>query len=139
MKVYKAEQLKEILKIAEQVLVWPENFTESSYAAFEPLSESGMSLGSSRPDATSAFLASMTRALQVQVNQLEGHHHKYESLFLVEGPARSKVTSLSDFALFFQRQLESNAHLCSFLIVDSHDPDQAGQRDYFEAGANQCN
>jgi len=102
MKVYKAEQLKEILKIAEQVLVWPENFTESSYAAFEPLSEAGLSLGSSRPDATSAFLASMTRALQAQVNQFEGHHHKYESLFLVEGPARSKVTTLCD--LIFKKK-----------------------------------
>ena len=141
MKVYKAEQLKEILKIAEQVLVWPENFTESSYAVFEPLSESGLSLGGSRPDATSAFLSSMTRALQVQVDQFEGHHHKYEALFLVEGPARSKVTkwlSTRRCTLVDTLRVTNQFFLTCFTFVDPHDSDKTRQCRGLETGSTQC-
>ncbi|KAI1318054.1 sphingomyelin phosphodiesterase 4, neutral membrane (neutral sphingomyelinase-3) [Mortierella claussenii] len=92
MKVYKAENLKEILKVAEQAIVWPENFSDSSYAVFESLTEGGLAgAGSTRPDATSAFLSSMVNALQRQLQQLEGHQYKYEALFLVEGAGRSKI------------------------------------------------
>ena len=91
MKVYKAGNLKEILKIAEQAIVWPENFSSSSYAMFEALSEAGIT-GSGRQDPTSAFLASMVNVLQRQLQQLEGPQYKYEALFLVEGSGRSKVT-----------------------------------------------
>ncbi|KAF8976861.1 sphingomyelin phosphodiesterase 4, neutral membrane (neutral sphingomyelinase-3) [Entomortierella lignicola] len=92
MKVFKAENLKEILKVAEQAIVWPENFSDSSHAVFESLSE-GNPLGASsaRPDATSVFLSSMVNALQRQIQQLEGQQYKYEALFLVEGPGRSKI------------------------------------------------
>ncbi|KAF9347460.1 hypothetical protein BGX26_001039 [Mortierella sp. AD094] len=92
MKVFKADNLKEILKVAEQAIVWPENFSDSSYAVFESLSEGNPGGASSaRPDATSAFLSSMVNALQRQIQQLEGHQYKYEALFLVEGPGRSKI------------------------------------------------
>ncbi|KAF9115875.1 hypothetical protein BGX27_005941 [Mortierella sp. AM989] len=95
MKVYKAENLKEILKVAEQAIVWPENFSDSSYAVFESLSEGNpASAGSARPDATSVFLSSMVNTLQRQIQQLEGHQYKYEALFLVEGPGRSKIRML---------------------------------------------
>ncbi|KAG0016439.1 sphingomyelin phosphodiesterase 4, neutral membrane (neutral sphingomyelinase-3) [Entomortierella chlamydospora] len=92
MKVFKADNLKEILKVAEQAIVWPENFSDSSYAVFESLSEGNPGGASSaRPDATSVFLSSMVNALQRQIQQLEGHQYKYEALFLVEGPGRSKI------------------------------------------------
>ncbi|KAF9906273.1 hypothetical protein BX616_000774 [Lobosporangium transversale] len=96
MKVYKAENLKEILKVAEQAIVWPENFSDSSYALFESLTEGGglAAAATARPDVTSTFLASMVNALQRQLQQLEGHQFKYEALFLVEGTARSKIRML---------------------------------------------
>ncbi|KAF9940078.1 sphingomyelin phosphodiesterase 4, neutral membrane (neutral sphingomyelinase-3) [Modicella reniformis] len=95
MRVFKAQNLKEILKIAEQALVWPENFPDSSYTGFEGISEGGLgAAGSIRQDPTSAFLSSMVNALQRQLQQLEGHQYKYEALFLVEGPNRSKIRML---------------------------------------------
>lgn len=90
MKVYKAGNLKEILKIAEQAIVWPENFSTSSYAMFEALAEGGIA-GAGRQDPTSTFLASMVNVLHRQLQQFEGTQYKYEALFLVEGTARSKV------------------------------------------------
>ncbi|KAG0262943.1 sphingomyelin phosphodiesterase 4, neutral membrane (neutral sphingomyelinase-3) [Mortierella polycephala] len=95
MTVFKAQNLKEILKVAEQAIVWPENFSDTSFAAFEAFSDGALGgAGSGRPDVTSAFLASMVNALQRQVQQLEGSHYKYEALFLVEGPGRSKIRML---------------------------------------------
>ncbi|KAF8930555.1 sphingomyelin phosphodiesterase 4, neutral membrane (neutral sphingomyelinase-3) [Dissophora ornata] len=95
MRVFKTLNLKEILKIVEQAIVYPENFSDSSYAAFEALSEGGLGgSGSVRPDSTTAFLGSMVNALQRQLQQLEGLHFKYEALFLVEGPGRSKIRML---------------------------------------------
>lgn len=94
MRVFKAQNLKEILKIAEQAIVWPENFSDSSYAMFESLADGGLAgSGTGRPDATSSFLTSMVSALQRQLQQLEGRQYKYEALFLVEGSGRSKVQS----------------------------------------------
>lgn len=90
MKVYKAGNLKEILKIAEQAIVWPENFSTSSYAMFEALAEGGVT-GAGRQDPTSTFLASMVNVLHRQLQQFEGTQYKYEALFLVEGTARSKI------------------------------------------------
>ncbi|KAF9436164.1 hypothetical protein BGZ76_004667 [Entomortierella beljakovae] len=92
MKTFKADNLKEILKIAEQAIVWPENFSDSSYAVFESLSDGNLAnTSTARPDATSTFLSSMVNTLQRQIQQLEGHQYKYEALFLVEGSGRSKI------------------------------------------------
>ncbi|KAG0375316.1 sphingomyelin phosphodiesterase 4, neutral membrane (neutral sphingomyelinase-3) [Mortierella sp. AD032] len=90
MKVYRAGNLKEILKIAEQAIVWPENFSTSSYAMFEALAEGGLA-GSGRQDPTSTFLAGMVNVLHRQLQQLEGSQYNYEALFLVEGSGRSKI------------------------------------------------
>ena len=87
MKVYEAANLKEILKVAEQAIVWPESYTDVT-------SDGGFSsVSSGRTDATGAFLASMVGALQRQIIQLEGYNFKYEALFVVEGTGRSKVVS----------------------------------------------
>ncbi|KAF9182648.1 hypothetical protein BGZ51_008969 [Haplosporangium sp. Z 767] len=95
MTVFKAQNLKEILKVAEQAIVWPENFSDTSFAAFEAFSNGALTgAGSGRPDVTSAFLASMVNALQRQIQQLESPHYKYEALFLVEGLGRSKIRML---------------------------------------------
>ncbi|KAG0309669.1 hypothetical protein BGZ98_009989 [Dissophora globulifera] len=96
MKVYKTLNLKEIVKVAEQAVVYPENFSDSSHAVFEALTDGGVSgSGSTRPDSTTAFLVSMVNALQRQLQQMEGHQFKYEALFLVEGTARSKASLLA--------------------------------------------
>ncbi|KAF9361239.1 sphingomyelin phosphodiesterase 4, neutral membrane (neutral sphingomyelinase-3) [Mortierella sp. NVP85] len=95
MKVFKAQNLKEILKVAEQAIVWPENFSDSSYTVFEAINEGGLgTAGSIRLDPTSAFLSSMVNVLQRQQQQLEGPQYKYEALFLVEGANRSKIRML---------------------------------------------
>ncbi|KAF9920149.1 hypothetical protein FBU30_010055 [Linnemannia zychae] len=93
MKVYMAGNLKEVLKIAEQAIVWPENFSTSSYAMFEALADGGMA-GTGRQDPTSAFLSSMVNVLHRQSQQFEGPQYSYEALFLVEGSGRSKIRML---------------------------------------------
>ncbi|KAG0239025.1 sphingomyelin phosphodiesterase 4, neutral membrane (neutral sphingomyelinase-3) [Mortierella sp. GBA43] len=95
MKVFKAQNLKEILKMAEQAIIWPENFSDSSYTVFEAISEGSLgAAGSIRLDPTSVFLSSMVNALQRQLQQFEGHQYKYDALFLVEGTNRSKIRML---------------------------------------------
>ncbi|KAG0197480.1 sphingomyelin phosphodiesterase 4, neutral membrane (neutral sphingomyelinase-3) [Mortierella sp. GBA30] len=105
MKVYKAANLKEILKIAEQAIIWPESYADSSY-------DTGFSgAGSGRTDATGAFLASMVSTLQRQIIQLEGYSFKYEALFVVEGTGRSKIrmilTKLGNAVDFRQAQVST--------------------------------
>ncbi|CAO3573652.1 unnamed protein product [Mortierella alpina] len=103
MKVYEAANLKEIQKVAEQAIVWPESYTDVS-------SDGGFSsVSSGRTDATGAFLASMVGALQRQIIQLEGYNFKYEALFVVEGTGRSKIrmllTKLGNAVDFRQAQI----------------------------------
>ncbi|KAF9955819.1 hypothetical protein BGZ70_010110 [Mortierella alpina] len=103
MKVYEAANLKEILKVAEQAIVWPESYTDVS-------SDGGYSsVSSGRTDATGAFLASMVGALQRQIIQLEGYNFKYDALFVVEGTGRTKIrmllTKLGNAVDFRQAQI----------------------------------
>jgi hypothetical protein len=81
--VYKAEHLKRILKVAEQVVLSPERFTESTFHMFD--SETGR-------DATSAFLSSMAVTMPTLVYQLEGPEFRYQALFLAEGLGRTTVS-----------------------------------------------
>ncbi|KAG0019560.1 hypothetical protein BGZ81_009685 [Podila clonocystis] len=83
--VYKAEHLKQILKVAEQVVLSPERFTESTFHMFD--SETGR-------DATSAFLSSMAVTMPTLVYQLEGPDFRYQALFLVEGLGRTAVRQI---------------------------------------------
>ncbi|KAG0327415.1 sphingomyelin phosphodiesterase 4, neutral membrane (neutral sphingomyelinase-3) [Podila humilis] len=81
--VYKAEHLKEILKVAEQVVMTPERFTESTFHNFD-VSDSGR-------DATSAFLSSMAINLPTLMYQMEGPDFRYRALFLPEGLGRTAI------------------------------------------------
>ncbi|KAF9582935.1 hypothetical protein BGW38_010564 [Lunasporangiospora selenospora] len=92
MKAFKAKNLKEVLRVAEQVIVWPENFSESSYSVFEAVSEGGFSSsGTGRRDVTTAFMSNMVSVLATQLCQLEGYTFKYEALFMVEGAGRGNL------------------------------------------------
>ncbi|KAI9234041.1 MAG: mitochondrial-associated sphingomyelin phosphodiesterase-domain-containing protein [Podila humilis] len=83
--VYKAEHLKHILKVAEQVVLSPEQFTESTFHMFD--SETGR-------DATSAFLSSMAVSMPSLMYQLEGPEFRYQALFLAEGLGRTTVRQI---------------------------------------------
>ncbi|KAF9384699.1 sphingomyelin phosphodiesterase 4, neutral membrane (neutral sphingomyelinase-3) [Podila verticillata] len=83
--VYKAEHLKHILKVAEQVVLSPEQFTESTFHMFD--SETGR-------DATSAFLSSMAVSMPTLMYQLEGPEFRYQALFLAEGLGRTTVRQI---------------------------------------------
>ncbi|KAF9975778.1 hypothetical protein BGZ73_000449 [Actinomortierella ambigua] len=99
LKIYQAKNLTDIIKIGEKLILSPENFTESSYLAFERSLEAPTTMGNVRStavaqDATSQFLSNMALALQKQLLQLEGREFRFEGLFLVEGTGRVVLRSI---------------------------------------------
>ncbi|KAF9162530.1 sphingomyelin phosphodiesterase 4, neutral membrane (neutral sphingomyelinase-3) [Actinomortierella ambigua] len=91
LKIYQGKNLTDILKIGEKLILSPENFTESSYLAFEKAATAAAVV---TQDATSQFLSNMTLALQKQLLQLEGREFRFEGLFLVEGTGRVVLRSI---------------------------------------------